>query len=201
MERLVLSLFIAALFVLPITGFATSKPNTCPTCGPTIETMVYFDQNGDGKYDPGEGEETRERWRVFLYKIDTDGDWELLDSALTGGSDTVYYSGSDTGKVYFRPLRTYINYAVCAEFPREWLFLTEPTLDGLLFGSSPSGDAWVSIIENPQPLAWDDPEMGARNWDESVLCYKVKLRSSCNNVQLRFGVLTYDQTLNHPTSN
>ncbi len=200
MKRFILSLLTAfvALFVLPITGFAKNNTNNCPTCGPTIETTVYFDQNGDGKYDPDEGEETREQWKVFLYKIDTDGDWELLDSALTGGSDTIYYSGLDTGKVYFRPLRTYINYAVCAEFPRNWLFLTEPTLDGLLFGSSPSGDASVSIVQNPQPLAWDDPEMGARNWDESVLCYKVKLRSSCNNVQLRFGVLTYDTVLNNP---
>lgn len=203
MKRIVLFLLVAVLFVIPTLASATTKPNTCPTCGPTIETLVYLDQNNDGKYDPGEGEETRDQWKVFLYKIDDDGDWELLDSSLTGGSDTVYYSGTDTGKVYFRPLRTYVTYAVCAEFPRDWLFLTEPISDNLSSekASTWNSDALVSVVENPQPLAYDDAGPGERNWDESALCYKIILRSTCNNVKVRFGVLTYDQTLRHPASN
>lgn len=209
MKRFALFLLLAALSAFtPAAIFAdeveadldfAATNTTCPTCGPVVEPFVYFDNGGDGKYDADE-DETRDRWRVFLYAIDPEGDWELIDFALTGGSDGVYDSGSDSGKAYFRPLKTNALYAVCAEFPRDWLFLTEPTEENL----SPDGPlrdnltgGWntgplVSVVENPQPLADDNPQPGERNWDESALCYKVKLRSLCNNVKLRFGVLTYD---------
>ncbi len=217
MKRIVLSLLVAALFIIvtPVLAqeeatvdLAKTSTNQCPCTGPSIEKLVYNDRDIDGQYEPSQGEELWDQWGGFLYKIDTDGDWIFLDSTLTGGSDGIFYSGSDTGKGYFRPLQVNTLYAVCAAFPRSWLFLTEPTLDPLSKSSSLSvqtvldeliaesdltnSEAWVGTIENPQPLAWDNPEPGARNWDETEVCYWVYPKSTCNNIKVRFGVLTYD---------
>jgi hypothetical protein len=53
-------------------------------------------------------------------------------------------------------------------------------------------NAVVEVVPNPFPLAWDDPQPGERNWDETPLCYRVRLKNTCNNVKVRFGILTYD---------
>ncbi|MDQ5928194.1 MAG: hypothetical protein QG633_632, partial [Patescibacteria group bacterium] len=191
-----------------------AKTNTnCPTCGPSAGFLVYFDQNRNGRYDPGE--ETRDRWPVLLYQdcVGSDcsqGPWTLFDKALTGGSDFVYDAGSDTGKAYFKGLPLYKYFYVCAEFSRTWLEFTEPIADplaaflneiednileesgGLIGGWN---DAQVSVVENPLPLADDYPPSGGRNWDEGPFCYKIKLRSTCNDLLLKFGVFDEDTLL------
>lgn len=200
MKRIVLSLLVAALCVIvtpaavlaedePSLDLATTNTNQCPTCGPVIEVLVYLDQNLNGSYNPP-GDGLEDTWKVLMYAVN-DGNWTLINSAITGGSDGAYYSGSDTGKVWFRPLQTGMDYVVCAEFPRDWLFMTQPTASGSLEKTG-GWNAVVEVVPNPFPLAWDDPEPGARNWDETPLCYKVQLKSTCNNVKLRFGILTYD---------
>lgn len=201
MKRFVLSLITAALLIAaPAATFAEDELNldlntkTYPTCGPSVEALVYLDQDLDGTYDPPE-DGLKDEWKIPLYIIN-DGNWVPIGSALTGGSDGDYYAGSDTGKVWFRSLQTNVDYVVCAEFPRDWLFMTQPVASrrnaGVLLETGGWNNATVEVVPHPFPWAWDDPEPGARNWDETPLCYKVRLRSTSNNVRLRFGILTYD---------
>ncbi len=216
MKRLALSLFIAALFVIvtPAAVLAEDEATinlatkTYSTCGPNIEALIYLDQNQDGDWDSNEP--LVDRWRAFLRKVCTgscsNGPWDLFDEARTGSNDGIYDSGSDSGKAFFKGLPLYTYYYVCALFPRDWLSMTEPTLDPF---SSTVEEAkshveeftggWnnpeVSVVENPLPWAENPYAPNERNWDETELCYKVKLKSTSNNVKVRFGIFTQDTAL------
>lgn len=229
MKRFTLFLLIAAaLFVVPAAIFADdfigenqatidlSTTKTYQTCGPNVEILVYLDQDQDGFWDSNEP--TKDRWRAFLRKVCTgscsDGPWDLFDEARTGSSDGIYDSGSDSGKAFFKGLPLYTYYYVCALFPRDWLSMTEPTLDPFSsMAEEAQGDGFsletlegftgwsnpeVSVVENPLPWAENPYSPNERNWDETPLCYKVKLKSTSNNVKVRFGVFTEDTVFNNP---
>lgn len=174
MRQVFALLLFLSLFVFPSPTHAIAVP--CPL-GSIIEVLVYLDQDLDGSFTKADA--PRDRWRVLLYNQN----WELVASAFTGGGDGVYESGDDWGHVAFMGLQPH-PYHVCAEFPRDWIHLTEPVVGGKVLGTE--------VVENPSPFPDTNPPLGGRNWDETPLCYRIAAQGSCSTTEVRFGILTYD---------